>query len=316
MGRTMKKDINNVESFEEDALLKRRINTKVSIIIPVYNTEEYIEKNLNSLVNQTLREIEIIVVNDGSTDNSMTIVEEFAARDSRIKIINQRNLKQGAARNNGIKIAGGEYIGFVDSDDWVDLDYYERLYNTAKKYNSDLALATNVRIGNGQTKKRIHITKEDFITDLQKKMDICHQWKDGCPTNKLYRRSFLETNNIVFPEGVSCEDKIFTTKSVYYANGIATVPNLYYYYFRNPNSTVKERNKKTNSNDKENARREVLNFLKSKKAAIRDKDFWAVKKDYRLFGLTLYRIKESLHTEKHLLFSMIPVCEQTEKQYA
>lgn len=113
---------------------------KVSIIVPFFNTEKYIEKCLNSLVNQTLSDIEIICVNDGSTDNSMITVRRFALKDSRIKIIEQQNLKQGAARNNGMKIAQGEYIGFVDSDDWVDLDYFERLYNAAKKYDSDIAL--------------------------------------------------------------------------------------------------------------------------------------------------------------------------------
>ena len=285
---------------------------KVSIIIPIFNTEKYIDKCLDSLVNQTLQDIEIICINDGSTDNSMDIVNQYAQKDSRIIIINQEHLKQGAARNNGMRAARGEYIGFVDSDDWVDLDYYEKLYNVSKKYDSDLALATNIRTGNGKTKKRIHLTKEEFITDLQAKMDICHQWKDGCPTNKLYKASFLKKYNILFPEGVSCEDKIFTTKAVFYANGIATVPNLYYYYFRNPKSTVKF-GKKEKTNDKEKARSEVLNFLKANNAKIRDKDFWAVKKDYKFCGIIWYRIKESFHTEKHLLFSKIPVYEKTEK---
>ncbi len=290
---------------------------KVSVIVPVFNTEKYLEKCLNSLVNQTLQDIEIICVNDGSTDNSLAVIRKFAQKDSRIKIINQKHSKQGAARNNGINAANGEYIGFVDSDDWIDLDYYEKLYQTSKKYDSDLALATNIRTGNGKNKKRIFLTKEEYITDLQKKMDICRIWKDGCPTNKLYKASFLHKYNINFPEGVSCEDKIFTTKSVFYANGIATVPNLYYYYFRNPESTVNfSRKTRDKSDDKEKARREVLNFLKSHNAGIRDKDFWAVKKDYKLFGFTFYRIKESFHTEKHLLFSKIPVYEKSEKSHA
>ncbi len=288
---------------------------KVSIIIPVYNTENYIEKCLNSLVNQTLQDIEIICVNDESTDNSITILNKYAQKDSRIKIINQQHAKQGAARNNGLKNAQGEYIGFVDSDDWVDLDYFEKLYNASKKYDSDLALATNIRTGNGKTKKRILLHKEEFITDLQKKMDICHQWKDGCPTNKLYRKEFLNKYNIRFPEGVSCEDKLFTTQAVYYANGIATVPDIYYYYFRNPKSTVNlSKKSKAKTDDKEIARRDVLNFLKLQNAQIRDKDFWAVKKDYKLFGIIWYRIKESFYTEKHLLFSKIPVFEKSEKK--
>jgi len=253
--------------------------------------------------------------NDGSTDDTKTVVSLFAEYDNRIKIINQENKKQGAARNLGITFAKGEYIGFVDSDDWIDLDYYEKLYNAAKKYDSDLALATNVRVGNGKTKKRLNIVKEEFITDLQDRMDICHQWKDGCPTNKIYRADLLKKHNILYPEGVYCEDKIFTTKAVFYANGIATVPNLYYYYFRNPDSTVNSKKGKHNKlkrNDRDDARRAVLKFLKENNAQLRDKDFWAIKKDFKFLGMTIYRIKESLNTEKHLLFSVIPIFECSE----
>ena len=208
---------------------------KVSVIIPIYNTELYIEKCLNSLINQTLNDIEIICVNDGSTDDSMVIVNSYAQKDSRIKVIEQPNLKQGAARNNGMKIATGEYIGFVDSDDWVDLDYFEKLYNAAKKYNVDIALATNVRIGNKKTKKRLDIRKEEVFEGLQEKIDVCHQWKNECPTNKIYRNSMLKTNEISWPEGCYCEDKLYTIKAIYYADGIVTVPNVNYYYYRNPN---------------------------------------------------------------------------------
>lgn len=282
---------------------------KVSIIIPIYNTEKYIEKCLNSIVNQTLRDIQIICVNDGSTDNSMIIVRKFANNDSRIKIIEQENKKQGAARNAGMKIATGEYIGFIDSDDWIDLDYYEKLYNTAKKYNSDIALGTNVRIGKGKTKKRLNIEVERFVTDLQDKFDICNLHKDACPTNKIYRSDFLKQNNVLWPEGCFCEDKIFSTQAVYYANGIVAVPDIHYFYFRRPNSTVKTNKSKQKYRDRDNARKEVLKFLKAHNCNTRDKDFWAIKKDYKKFGICWYQIRESLHTEKHLLFGLIPIRE-------
>ena len=119
---------------------------KVSVIVPVFNTEKYLEKCLNSLINQTLQDIEIICINDGSTDKSADIIKKFANKDSRFKLINHEPNKQGAARNTGMKIAKGEYIGFVDSDDWVDLEYYEKLYNAAKRHNFDIALGTNVRV--------------------------------------------------------------------------------------------------------------------------------------------------------------------------
>ncbi len=281
---------------------------KVSVIVPFYNTEKYIEKCLKSLTTQTLSDIEIICINDGSKDNSVDIVKQYARNDKRIKLIEQENLKQGAARNNGTKIAAGEYIGFVDSDDWVDLDYFEKLYEAATKNNSDIALATNVRIGNGKTKKRLNITEEKIAVSLQEKFDICHLAKNPCPTNKIYRATLLKENNIKWPEGCFCEDKLFVTQAVYYANNIVTVPKVQYYYFRNPHSTVNTKSKK-HIEDKKNAKLAVLNFLKEKKADIKDKEFWAITKEVKFLNIPIFSIKESLHTKRMLLFSIIPVGE-------
>ncbi len=277
---------------------------KISVIVPVYNTEEYLEKCLQSLVNQTLKDIEIICVNDGSTDNSAKILKQYAKNYPHIKVIEQQNLKQGAARNKGVKAAQGEYIGYVDSDDWIDNDYFEKLYLTAKKYDSDIALATNIRIGNGKTKKRLDIHKEGIYSSLQNKLDVCKQSKNECPTNKIYRREFLEKNDIVWPEGVYCEDKIYTLKAVYYANSVVTVPDVNYYYYRRTNSTVKQKN--NHNADKNYARRQVLDFLKEHNAKIRDCEFWAIKSEKKIMGVTLWKIKESLRTEKHYLFGIIP----------
>ena len=280
----------------------------VSIIVPVFNTEKFIDKCLTSLVNQTLRNIEIICVNDGSVDKSLQILEKFAKSDSRVKIINQENKMQGAARNAGLRIAQGEYVGFVDSDDWVDNDYYEKLYNAARKYDADIALAVNVRIGNGKTKKRLEITEEKIARTMQEKFDIGNHLKNPCPTNKIYRQSLLKDNNIIWPEGVFCEDKLFTIKSVYYANKIAAVPDVNYYYFRNPNSTVHTKSKK-HSIDKINAKKAVLEFLRCNNAQIRDKEFWVMTEEKRFLSIPVMRIKESLRTKKYYVFGIIPVME-------
>ena len=102
---------------------------KISIIIPVYNVEKYLEQCLKSVINQTFKDIEIICINDGSTDNSLEILEAFQKQDERIKIINKQNEGQGIARNEGLKVAKGEYISFIDPDDWVAQGMYEFLYN-------------------------------------------------------------------------------------------------------------------------------------------------------------------------------------------
>ncbi len=295
-----------MQNFKKEGIL----TPKVSIIVPVYNTEKYLSKCLMSLSQQTLKDIEIIIVNDGSTDNSLFVISEFAKEDCRIKVMSQKNKLQGAARNNGTKIATGEYIGFVDSDDWIDNDYYEKLYAAAKKYDSDIALATSVRIGHGRTKKRLNITKEEFVRGVQEKFDICRLAKNPCPTNKIYKREMLIKNNLKWPEGCYCEDKLFVTQAVYYANGVVSVPGVNYYYFRNPHSTVNSKNKKyfnKLNKDKDIAKCHVLNFLKEKNPNIRDKDFWAVTDEYRVFNIPLYKIKSSIKTERLYILGLIPI---------
>ena len=117
---------------------------KISIIVPIFNGELYLEECLNSLVNQTFNDIEIICVNDGSTDNSMKILEDFQKKDSRIEIISQPNQGVSIARNNGVNQANGEYVLFVDSDDWLDLDACAELYSNAVSNDSDIVLFNSV----------------------------------------------------------------------------------------------------------------------------------------------------------------------------
>ncbi len=281
---------------------------KVSVIIPVWNCELYIEKCLNSLLNQTLKDIEIICVDDGSTDSSSEIIRRYCEADERVLLLTQSNKKQGAARNKGLEVAKGEYIGFVDADDWVDSNYYEELYNAAKQYNSDIALADYIRIGNGITKKRLNIKKQEWRQDIEGKLRLCKQAKHPSPTNKIYRRDMLKRENLLFPEGVACEDKIFVCKAIYYANSVVSVPGVYYYYFRRPNSTVKTRNK-SNAKDKLIANKAVLAFLRDKNVHFSKNDFWVTKETHKLFGICLYKIKEGLETEKHFLFGFIPLKE-------
>ena len=120
---------------------------KVSIIVPVYNVELYLRECLDSIINQTLKDIEIICVDDCSTDNSYIILDEYSKKDSRIKLLKHNvNKGLGPARNTGINVAQGEYIGFIDSDDYISLDYFENLYNTAKKYNSDIVSTLNIKL--------------------------------------------------------------------------------------------------------------------------------------------------------------------------
>ena len=132
---------------------------KLSIIVPVYNSEKFLNKCINSLINQTIKNIEIILINDGSSDNSLNICNEFAKKDSRIKVFSQENSGQATARNVGLDNATGEYITFTDADDWVDPDYYEKLLNTALNHNADVACASIIRERKNSNKYRILYTE-------------------------------------------------------------------------------------------------------------------------------------------------------------
>ena len=116
-------------------------NPEISIIIPIYNCEKYLSRCLDSIINQTFTNIEIICINDGSTDSSLKILQDYKTKDPRIIIINQNNQKLGAARNRGLEIQKGNYITFIDSDDWIDNDYLEKLYNAIKTHNADCAIS-------------------------------------------------------------------------------------------------------------------------------------------------------------------------------
>jgi hypothetical protein len=284
-------------------------NPKVSVIVPVYNAKGYIPRCLHYLIMQTLEELEIIVVNDGSTDSSMDTVKKLAEIDRRIKIINQENKLQGAARNNGLTYVRSEYVGFCDADDFVDFAYFEKLYNTAKKYDADIALAEYVRVSLCKFKPRLNIATETVNETINEKINICKQNKNECPTNKIYRTEYLRKNHILFPEGMYCEDKLFSIKAVYYANKIATTPGVRYYYWENPNSTVNAHKTDKHVKDRIKAKQDVLAFAKEMKIPVRNWYFKAEKKRFSIFGIPLIIIKESFKSRRIYLFGVLPVFE-------
>ena len=180
-------------SFDEE----NAVNKKISVIAPVYNVEKYLKKCLNSLVNQTLKDIEIICVDDGSVDNTNSVLQEYAKKDSRIKVIVQENQKQGAARNNALKIVQGSYITYVDSDDWLDLNFCEKLLNAINGTDIDFALSEAVRIKkNGKITPYFKFEENKIISGFENIIKVnkipsyWHVW------GKLYKWELL--NDIFF----------------------------------------------------------------------------------------------------------------------
>ncbi len=188
---------------------------QISIIIPVYNAELYLDACIKSLQNQTFTDCEFIFVNDGSTDNSKIIIESYKELDKRIQLINQKNQGVSIARNNGITIAQGEYIGFVDADDWVENDMYDTLYNSIKKNNCDIVLCNMSRYFNEiKTSSKYNFPSHEVLElEYIKKVLQPYLIKNDdlySSCNKLFKSEIIKNNSIKFPEGNALsEDNIF-----------------------------------------------------------------------------------------------------------
>ena len=278
--------------------------TKVSIIVPVYKVEKYLRKCLDSLINQTLKDIEIICINDGSTDKSLEILEEYKNRDSRIILLNQENSGQSIARNNGIKKATGEYIGFVDPDDWVDLDYYEKLYNAASTNDADIAVGGIIRVTGIKKKKFLNFEKETITDNTNLKFELCDVPKKSYVWNKIYKTEKLKEIGLEFEKGIFYEDCIFTPQALFYLRKIVTVPNIYYYYLRRGNSTVKQRSEKANA-DSVYAHKKANDFIKEHNIDISSHE----PKTYRfkIFGVTIFKIRQKGKKKQYALFNIIKI---------
>lgn len=277
---------------------------KVSIIVPVYNVEKYLRKCLDSLINQTLKDIEIICINDGSTDKSLEILEEYKNRDSRIILLNQENSGQSIARNNGIKKATGEYIGFVDPDDWVDLDYYEKLYNAASTNDTDIAVGGIIRVTGIKKKKFLNFEKETITDNTNLKFELCDVPEKSYVWNKIYKTEKLKEIGLEFEKGIFYEDCIFTPQALFYLGQIVTVPNIYYYYLRRGNSTVKQRSEKANA-DNVYAHKKANDFIKEHNIDISSHE----PKTYRfkIFGVTIFKIRQIGKRKQYALFNIIKI---------
>ncbi|MGL4849517.1 MAG: glycosyltransferase family 2 protein [Clostridium sp.] len=200
---------------------------KLSVIIPVYNVKSYIIETLESLYNQTLKEFELILIDDGSTDGTYEILKEYEKKYENIKLIKQENSGPSIARNKGLKIATGEYIVFVDSDDLLPEDSLEYRYNIAKEKDSDVVICGTAKTDDGETMKPIqrHMFEEGY-RELGKDSDIL--WALG-PCNKIFKKEILK--DLYFPENINyAEDQVFMIHAFLNAKKIYATPKVVYYY--------------------------------------------------------------------------------------
>lgn len=220
----------------------------ISVIVPVYNGEKYIGKCLKSLINQTLKNIEIICVNDGSTDNTLSILEKYSKLDSRIKIITTENKGQGHARNIALNESNGNYISFVDADDWIEKQTYELLYNKAKSENLDILFfqminyidatgkLVETNLYNHECFEANDITKTSVFNYEDTKQFLFEI--PVCPVSKIYRKEFLNSNHLRFPEGMLFEDNPFFYESYFNCKRAGFLKKHLYYRRRHDDSVT------------------------------------------------------------------------------
>ncbi len=223
----------------------KKLRPGVSVIVPVYNVSPFVRQCLNSILSSNLQELQIIVVDDHGSDNSMDIVREMANGDNRIEIIvNDRNRGLAYSRNHGLRAVKNTHVAFLDSDDWVSADFYEKLYKAALREDADIAVGNVL-----YTYPDTGIKREEWVswwsfhsgntllTTISEKQDIiyaCACW------NKVYKTEFIRNNCLHFPENLFIEDVPFTFLSTTLSNRITMVKEAMHFYRQRPNSIMKD----------------------------------------------------------------------------
>lgn len=270
------------------------MSCEISVIIPVYNTEKYLKRCLDSVIHQTFKDIEIIIVNDGSTDNSSSIIDKYKNKDSRIIVINQDNNGLSEARNSGIKVSSGKYISFVDSDDTISLDMLNIVHKQLIKENSELIIFRYQRLSN-ETEIVLYrdidyenMTKEEIFRLSVSLKIIPVSW------NKVYKRSLFIDNNLYFPKNMYFEDCALIFKLIYFAKKVSFLNKILYNWYDIEGSI-------TNSISEKHIYDRIKLLLTIKDFLQKYEIYKIYQKEY-LFSIvqTLYKIEYSLKFEKNI----------------
>lgn len=260
---------------------------KISVIVPVYNVEKYLKECVESVLNQTFRDIEIIIVNDGSTDDSYEVLTQI--EDERVVIVNKENGGLSSARNAGIEIAKGRYLAFVDSDDWVAPDYIERMYEVCEEFNCDMAQCSYEDVYNESAKISSDITGvfPSFYSgkEFSYAMYTLLSWRSNLVVNKLYKKELFE--EIRFPQGKIHEDEFTIYKVAWKANKIGVISNKLYFYRHRPGSIMQQTYNK--------------NRLDASEAFFERADFYLHRGEEELVYLTRERHLDWVNAQKKML---------------
>lgn len=250
---------------------------KVSVIIPVYNVEQYLKECLDSVINQTLKDIEIICVNDSSTDNSLEILEKFSNNDERIKIISHENKGLSATRNVGIKNASGEYIFFLDSDDYIDAKILEYLVINAQETKADIICSNTIVFTKDQDNKIIekktnklkkYFAAKSIVQQRKITIDNIEDGIEDFPVvvwGKLFSLSFVKKNNLFFTENrLHHEDDCFWLKTISCFPEISMIDKPGVHYRIRPNSIITTHKQNINTNHMKKILQDAFSFIENK----------------------------------------------------
>ena len=264
----------------------------ISIIVPIYNAEKYLKKCIDSLINQTKKEIEIILINDGSTDNSEDIIKEY--KDKRIRYFKNKNQGIGKTRNFGIEKATGKYIMFVDSDDYIENDECEKLYDKAINCNLDLVICDFYKVYDSGDIEQV-CTPNFEESSLKENPDIITEYL--CPWAKLYSRKMIMDNNIRFVENLKYEDAPFVIEALCNSKKIGKVNECLNYYAIHSNSETTVRDKRCF---------DILKIIDKIRKYTKDKDYLKEKIDKLTVRIiTNYTIQQRMQSDKRIAMKFI-----------
>ena len=239
---------------------------KISVIIPIYNVEEYLKKCLNSIINQTYQNIEIILINDGSRDTSGAIADSYKSKDARVIVIHKPNGGLSDARNTGLEIATGDYISFVDSDDYVSLNYFEAMVAAAREFNADIVTASQKKfplsrypVIQDTTIKYESYTKKDVLNMFYTEMTVTTGIFNCSACGKLFKKNIFD--ELRFPPGRLYEDYAIAYRYYHSSQIFAHVTGTHYYYLHRVGSITNTMTKRV-YNDRLTNYEEHIEFLK------------------------------------------------------
>lgn len=235
------------------------MSEKISVIVPVYNTKKYLSRCVDSLLDQTLQELQVILIDDGSTDGSSGLCDSYARMDARVCVIHKENQGLGMARNSGLEIAAGEYVSFVDSDDTIEPDMYERMYVVAKEQEADMVLAGMKQVGgnlfadnNAEKEVCCFAQKEVFSSEEGRKKLLLgivgalpEEQEDSrynfSVCKNIYSNQIIQSRNLRFvsERKIVSEDVIFLIEFAKYIHKAVGIPGAFYHYYRNESSVTR-----------------------------------------------------------------------------